>query len=203
MRSGTAAISPSGSLQKVFGWSSLASVDDSDVLTTAPLAIGAMQDPSVTRYFDGRGLMTQSDELEATLSRLLLQSQSIEPKNRLTLADVRRSTAEFLAALADEFARFPDEREGEHWDLVMSDTNPTAPASFVFIMVGPEKAQFEAGCDYPWGIRNYCDHDSSADPHETLSGLRLRFTMVREGIDVPLLLLSRWASSETSHPERG
>lgn len=93
-------------------------------------------------------------ELEAAVRRMLEESQSSAPHNRVAPADVRTNVAEYLDELDELFARAPSTRNEPAWNLWVMDADEEAPASFLLAVVAPTEVELGVGHGDPAALRS-------------------------------------------------
>ncbi len=125
------------------------------------------------------------------LEDLLSQSAELGSRNVLSLDQVLSWIADYLAMREDEMARFPEEREREHWDILAADYDPDRSAMFVAAYFSGLTVRFLGGLAPRAELRGYAESEFPGDPHDLLEDLDRRFG-AREQVNIPLEVLREW-----------
>lgn len=109
------------------------------------------------------------------IDKLLEESKDSNSKNNLTLDNVKGWISEYVEMHADEVARFPDQENVNHWDLIAADYDATRDAHFLAAYFSGSLVTFLAGRGPVPDVQSFAQDSFPENPDEVLAALENKF----------------------------
>ncbi len=110
------------------------------------------------------------------IQKLLEAASEPASENKLTLENVQGWIAEYLEMRAEDVARFPNEANANHWDMIAADYDSSKEAQFITAYFSADRVTFIAGRGSIPEVQAFAQDGFPNNPDDVLAELERRFT---------------------------
>jgi hypothetical protein len=129
--------------------------------------------------------------VEAEIGRRLDAALTTDSPNRITAAELREWTLEYLRERDEDVAEFPEEAGKAHWDLWMMDAR-LEDALFAALVFRPDGVEFFCGTGDSFKVRHFCGHDFPEEPGDLFEAMRQQFAIPEDSLHLGRKTAEEW-----------
>jgi len=105
----------------------------------------------------------------------LLNANHRTSENQLTVDNVKRWLAKYIELRSEDVARFPNESDTNHWDLIAADYDSSKDARFIAAYFSGDRVTFLAGHGPISDVRAFAQSGFPDNPDHVLDELTRKF----------------------------